>query len=234
MKSALIKKGRFKKFSFKHLEYKFVASSVSSSNIEGVRMDINSFYRNRDGLFRRREVREIESLVDAYKFAYKNKLTQKNFLRAHAMLSKNLVPPSFRGKFRKEDVVVIDSRDVIIYTGIQSDLIHLEMDKLFHDIQILLNAKLNEKEIFYYASMIHAHIAKIHPFRDGNGRSARLIEKWFLASKIGDVAWTIPSEKFYWGNIKDYYGNLGFGLSYDKLEWEDSINLLLMLPKSLS
>ncbi|MBL0098191.1 MAG: Fic family protein [Bacteroidetes bacterium] len=33
--------------------------------------------------------------------------------------------------------------------------------------------------------MIHLVFVKIHPLNDGNGRSARLIEKWFLAQKLG-------------------------------------------------
>jgi Fic family protein len=33
--------------------------------------------------------------------------------------------------------------------------------------------------------LIHLRLAQIHPFRDGNGRAARLIEKWFVAEKLG-------------------------------------------------
>ncbi|WP_220392957.1 Fic family protein [Chitinophaga lutea] len=33
--------------------------------------------------------------------------------------------------------------------------------------------------------MIHLVFVKIHPRADGNGRSARLLEKWFLAVKLG-------------------------------------------------
>ena len=55
----------------------------------------------------------------------------------------------------------------------------------------------NIEEVFYFASMLHLVFAHIHPFQDGNGRAARLLEKWFLASKLEDKAWLIQSEKFY-------------------------------------
>ena len=56
------------------------------------------------------------------------------------------------------------------------------------------------EETFYFASMIHLMFVKIHPWNDGNGRSARLIEKWFLAQKLGEKAWYIQSEKNYYQN----------------------------------
>ena len=73
----------------------------------------------------------------------------------------------------------------------------------------------------------------IHPFVDGNGRATRLIEKWFLARKLGDHAWFITSEKNYWVNRPAYYKNLQNGANYYEVKYERSIPFLLMLPNSL-
>ncbi|MBL7816202.1 MAG: Fic family protein [Saprospiraceae bacterium] len=67
-----------------------------------------------------------------------------------------------------------------------------------NDISFLLSEQLSTIEKFYYAAVIHLLLLKIHPFNDGNGRTARLIEKWFLAEKLGEQAWFIPSEKYYY------------------------------------
>jgi Fic family protein len=100
---------------------------------------------------------------------------------------------------------------------------------LFHDIDILQNSNLNSFEIFYYASLIHLTFVKIHPFQDGNGRTARLIEKWFLIEKIGDKATAVQLEKNYYKRLKEYYSNIKkLGLEYDNLDFSKSLDFLLM------
>ena len=98
---------------------------------------------------------------------------------------------------------------------------------------MLLNAKLTTVEIFYYAAYIHLVFVNIHPLVDGNGRATRLIEKWFLAKKVGANAWCITSEKNYWDHRKTYYENLQIGVNYYEVKNEKSIPFLLMLPNSL-
>ena len=41
---------------------------------------------------------------------------------------------------------------------------------------------------FYPAALLHRGLAKIHPFEDGNGRVARLLEKGFLSEQRGTKA----------------------------------------------
>jgi Fic family protein len=77
---------------------------------------------------------------------------------------------------------------------------------------------------------LHLIFLNIHPLNDGNGRTARLLEKWFLASKIGDFAWQIPSEKYYFENKWEYYHNLQrMGLEYGELDYNKAIPFLKML-----
>ena len=92
-----------------------------------------------------------------------------------------------------------------------------------------------DEEIFYYASYIHLVFVDIHPFNDGNGRAARLLEKWFLAEKLGEIAWYIQSENFYYHHVSDYYKNLNrLGMFYDKLDYAQATPFLEMLPKAVS
>ncbi|MFY8034754.1 MAG: Fic family protein, partial [Flexibacteraceae bacterium] len=90
-------------------------------------------------------------------------------------------------------------------------------------------------ESFYYAAYIHLIFVKIHPFADGNGRTARLLEKWFLAEKLGSKAWFLQSEKHYYNAHQTYYNNLRIiGLEYPSLDYEKALSFLLMSVQSLN
>ena len=108
------------------------------------------------------------------------------------------------------------------------------MEKLYDDIEVLLKADLSFQESFYYASLVHLIFVKIHPWNDGNGRSGRLLEKWFLAQKLGHKAWFVQSEKNYYLNHQLYYKNLRvLGFEYDELNYSKAMPFLEMLPSSL-
>ena len=88
------------------------------------------------------------------------------------------------------------------------------MEKLFANIETLVPQNLTLKQVLYYAAYIHFLFAKIHPFADGNGRAARLLEKWFLAENLGSAVWGIPTEKYYYDNRQTYYNGLNIGVNY--------------------
>jgi Fic family protein len=209
-------------------------SAVHSSNIEGNTISFDTYLKASEFSLhlKTKEIREIEDLISAYQFARENELTLDNILKAHEILTTSILVKKERGKIRKVKVGVrSDGR--LIYLAVEPEFVKRELIKLLSDISVLLKTKLTTTEIFYYAAIIHLVFINIHPFVDGNGRATRLIEKWFLAKKLGDNSWFITSEKNYWDNRPTYYKNLQLGVNYYEVKYEMSIPFLTMLPDSL-
>jgi Fic family protein len=107
------------------------------------------------------------------------------------------------------------------------------MKLFFEDIYKLKSQKLTEAEVFYFASLIHLKFAHIHPFMDGNGRVARLIEKWFITEKLAYKFWKLPSEQYYKEHQQEYYNALNLGVNYYELNYDKCIDFLKLLPNAL-
>jgi Fic family protein len=153
---------------------------------------------------------------------------------AHSILSANLLPVSQQGFIRTNPMFVINADDKIDYVAAEPQKLLGELTKLFADVEYLLNAKLDNTEVLYFASYLHLTFVKIHPFQDGNGRSARLLEKWFLIEKLGSKATAIQLEKNYYLNLQNYYYNLKkIGLDYALLDYNKAGDFLLMTANGL-
>ncbi len=217
------------------LGYRTQASAVYSSNIEGNSVDLNSFMNSliaREKFKPGKEIQEIEDLVEAYQYCMKNPLNEKNFLKAHKIMGRTLLVKSKSGIYRNDRMGVFDSSG-LVYLAIEPEKVGEAMKEFFKDISTLIAAKFTLSESFYHASLVHLKLAHIHPFWDGNGRMARLLEKWFLSAKINGRAWALQSEKFYKENISDYYRNINLGVNYYELDYSKCLPFLKMLPKSL-
>jgi Fic family protein len=211
---------------------------ISSSRIEGETMEVDSYVKHKmqDIEYLPELVQKPNDLYDAYLFAQNKELTETNFLEAHAILSTHLLPEKWRGKIRHGEMLVLGhNTGRIQYEASPASIVGKEFSKLWHDIKQLIYKKLTVEEVFYYASFIHVVFVNIHPFNDGNGRAARLLEKWFLAEKLGQNAWYIPSEKYYYANINNYYKNLArIGMFYEQVDYAKMDLFLQMLPQSLN
>ncbi|MBN2727760.1 MAG: Fic family protein [Bacteroidales bacterium] len=206
-------------------------SSVYSSKIEGDNIDFDSYFKHRflNIPFKADYTKKADDLYSAYEFIAENKLSFENVQKTHSILSRNLLPKSQQGNIRTNPMFVINSDDKIDYVAADPGKVQTELSKLFEDIETIQNTELSDFEIFYYAAFIHLVFVKIHPFQDGNGRTARLIEKWFLLEKLGKKAYAIQLEKNYYIKLKEYYLNLRkLGLEYDELDYGKSLGFLVM------
>jgi Fic family protein len=110
-------------------------------------------------------------------------LDASSIKEAHIQLTKHILQKASRGKIRTTNMYISTPDGKIEYVACPPAMVKTELDKLYNDIALLTVAKLGLEEVFFFASLIHLVFVKIHPFEEGNGRTARLIEKWFLAQK---------------------------------------------------
>ncbi|MBL0310418.1 MAG: Fic family protein [Bacteroidetes bacterium] len=212
-------------------------SAVFSSKIEGENIELDSYVKHkRFGIeFLPDYTRKIDDLYNAYQFAKKQKCNAENILTIQKMLTKHILPAGRQGEIRTGNMYVTTADGRIEYVAAAPSAVKSELEKLYTELDSLLNMKLTVQEVFYFASLLHLVFVKIHPFDDGNGRSSRLIEKWFLAEKLGENAWLIQSEKNYYMQHQTYYKNIRLlGLEYEALDYSKALPFLLMLPQSLT
>ena len=211
-------------------------ASVFSSKIEGEDIELDSYIKHKGmGMeFQPDYTRKIDDLYDAYLFAQQNLLTPENVAQAHKLLSRNIVKTSQQGKLRTQNMYVASDDGKIEYVAVSPYELESEMQKWYDDLEVFLSRPMNHEEVFYFAAYLHLVFVKIHPWNDGNGRSGRLIEKWFIAQKLGPKAWYLQSEKNYYLHHALYYQNLRkLGLEYPYLNYGLALPFLLMLSEAL-
>lgn len=211
-------------------------ASVFSSKIEGEEIELDSYIKHKKfGIeFLPDYTQKIDDLYNGYSFAKANLLNQNAISEAHKLLAKHIVAKSQQGNHRFQNMYITNDEGRIEYVAALPHQVDSEMTNFYDDVECLLKQDLTFQEVFYFASMIHLVFVKIHPWNDGNGRSGRLLEKWFLSEKLGAKAWFVQSEKYYYQNHQLYYDNLRrLGFEYETLDYSKAMPFLEMLPKSL-
>lgn len=129
---------------------------------------------------------------------------------------------------------VVDKDDRIEYVAAAPH----QVQGLFEAFSKLLDQLCTQEgdatEACFYGAYLHLLLVKIHPFTDGNGRTARLLEKWFVATQLGEDAWSIPLEKNYFLRRDDYYRTIrALGLKYEQLDYGRATPFLSMTASAL-
>jgi Fic family protein len=95
-------------------------------------------------------------------------LTPRTILRLHRAAMREILPSA--GQWRTRDVKIFGSRHV--------PPPHVEVDSLVQDA-------CDEGEAIFVAAFIMWRIAWIHPFDDGNGRTARAVSYLVMSQRLG-------------------------------------------------
>ena len=121
-------------------------------------------------------------------------------LAVHFMIAQH-DPDSRPGSLRPGWVCVRNSQTgEIVHEGVDRDRLEPLLDALVDDLN-----EPNDQPVLVRAAMAHLNLAMLHPFSDGNGRTARCIHTATLAGE-GIVAPVFSSvEEYIGGNQAAYY-----------------------------
>lgn len=104
----------------------------------------------------------------------------KIIIELHKIMTANTDAEKYSGDFRKGEVFVTDHVD--------GEIAHIPPD--WKEVEPLMDELckfINDEDKFIHpiikASIIHFMIGYVHPFKDGNGRTARALFYWFLLRK---------------------------------------------------
>lgn len=189
-----------------------------STKIEGNNLNLNEVKEviETEKESHERNVLEVRNYYNALMYLNKeaennNTITEELILKVHNLVDgKHL---NYKNSFRDGQNVVKDS--------ISGKIIYLPPEA--KDIKSLINQMIKEFNdkgtkdipIPIKAGILAYEFVTIHPFWDGNGRSARLLATYILKAYNYDLKGFYVMEEFYDKNIEDYYKSLQMGLHHN-------------------
>jgi len=196
-----------------------------STEIEGNQLNIGqveALYAKRKVDAPDRDIYEVKNYLSALKYIEKvvaehKPITEKIILKIHSLVTYKTLEPQFSGHYRPGPIYVVRHRfgtpQEILYTGPEAK----QVPKLMSDfVRWLQESEENEISPVLVAGIAHLEIAAIHPFNDGNGRTARALATLVLYLRGYDFRRLFALEDYYNTKRQDYYKAINVGENYDK------------------
>jgi Fic family protein len=163
-----------------------IEEAINSSQLEGAsttRQDAKEMIQSG-----RAPRTESESMVLNNFFAMerieeweKRDLDESFLFEVHAILTKNVLPENEQGAFRNDEDGIVVSDPVtgeIFHRAPSVSFVKEQLESLYRFANS--SEQENDWHPFVKACMLHFWIGYLHPFTDGNGRTARIIFYWYL------------------------------------------------------
>lgn len=157
-------------------------------------------------------LKHIESIVEN-----KKPITVLTLLKIHGLVTYKTLPKEQSGHYRKSPIYIVRRRlgmpNEVVYTGPEAK----DVPSLCQDLIDWLD-KSKEENInpVLAAGIVHQEIAAIHPFADGNGRTARAMATLILYERGYDFRRLFALEDFYNEDRSRYYEAINIGKNFEE------------------
>jgi Fic family protein len=189
-------------------------SAHSSTAIEGNPLsleEVSALAAGRDIMVRRKDKQEVLNYLEALEkipeFAKRIPFRLEDLLEIHKIITKEtLENPNDEGVFR--------NRQVIVGNRITGEVIFIpppteQVPQLVDDFIEWFNSnEINEIDPVIQGSITHYEIVRIHPFIDGNGRTARIMATLVLFKRGFDTKRFFALDDYYDQDRRSYYAAL--------------------------
>ena len=195
----------------------------SSTAIEGNRLnvkEVGALLARKKIDAPERDIYEVENYLKALEYiekvvSSKKPITEKVILRIHKLVTNKTLPEEQSGCYRKNPIYVVKRRlgfpDEVVYTGPDEK----KVPKLCQDLVIWIKeSERQDINPIIIAGIAHLEIAAIHPFNDGNGRTARALATLILYKMGYDFRRLFALEDYYNEDKPSYYEAINTGEKY--------------------
>ncbi|MBU1164574.1 Fic family protein [Patescibacteria group bacterium] len=169
-----------------------------------------------------RDIFEVENYLKALKYIEqvvekKQQVTEKVVLKIHQLATADTLNDEQSGHYRREPIYVVSRRfgksQETVYTGPAAKKVAGLMKDLVEWIK-----QSSKKEIhpIIVAGIVHQELAAIHPFTDGNGRTARALATLILYERGYDFRRLFALEDYYNQDRPKYYAAINIGKNYEE------------------
>lgn len=191
-----------------------IRSAHSSTSIEGNRLSleqVSDLAHGREVMATRKDKHEVlnylKVLEGIEKLTDGKKIIEKNILDIHKMLTEGtLANPSDCGVYRNRYVVVANRlTGAVIFKPPRNE----DVPGLIRDLIEWINSKqAKELDAIIEAGVTHYEFVRIHPFVDGNGRTARVLATLILYLRGFDTKQFFCLDDYYDSDRQAYYKTL--------------------------
>jgi Fic family protein len=169
-----------------------------------------------------RDVYEVENYLKALRYITKlveekRPITESAILAVHRLVTDKTLPKEQSGHYRNGPVYVVRRRagmpQEVLYTAPSADRAAPLIKELVAWIE---KSRKEGVHPVVVAAIAHAEIAAIHPFVDGNGRTARAVATLILYGRGYDFRRLFALEDYYNDERPKYYAAINMGENYEK------------------
>jgi len=130
----------------------------------------------------------------------KKTITEKDIFKIHQLSTKNILDSGHHNKRRNQANAVYNELWWIVYLPPDRK----DVEKLISEMLNFINKK-TEISVIIRAGILHHRFVIIHPFIDGNGRTARALTQLFLYQNGFNTKKYFSLEEYYDSDLANYY-----------------------------